>query len=496
MSTDWIGRQLGSYSLLSSIGHGGYADVYLGEHIYLKTQAAIKVLRTQLTDEDIENFRTEAFTIAHLAHPHIIRVFDFNVVNNTPFLVMDYAPNGTLRHRHPKGSRLTPDVFLPYVMDIASALQYAHDQKLIHRDIKPENMLLGPNNQVLLSDFGIATVSQNSLSQTTEDMVIGTMAYMSPEQLQGKARPASDQYALAIVVYEWLSGARPFSGTYVELLSQHLSTDPPFLDEQTLAIPHAVQQVIRRALAKDPHQRFARIQDFAKALEWAYRTANVANPRASSSREDVRPAASITSQTTRVRSGAAQAPPPPPEAPSRSAPGPILSFAAASAPQLTTSARSVGRGLGRLTRTVLLAILLIGALICGLGYATYNQFFASQDTSPTTINQSGATTLADGFAQAISTQHYDQAYNDLGPGLAKKNQFTQDAQSEDQCNGPITTYKRVSATMNGNKLVETYEMTRSKLANTYNLTLTLQGDSSGRWQITDYQSGAPACPSS
>ncbi len=222
----------------------------------------------------------------------------------------------------------------------------------------------------------------------------------------------------------------------------------------------------------------------------------VATPKAPSSRENVRPAPSITSQTTRVRSGAAQAPPPPPEAPPRSAPGPMLSFASASAPQLTTSARSVGRGLGRLTRTVLLVILLMGALVCGLSYATYNQFFTSQNTSSTTVNQSGATTLADGFAQAISTQHYDQAYNDLGPGLAEKNQFTQDAQSEDQCNGPITTYKRVSATMNGNKLVETYEMTRSKLANTYNLTLTLQGDSSGRWQITDYQSGAPACPSS
>ncbi len=493
MSTDWVGRQLGNYRLLSSIGHGGYADVYQGEHIYLKTQAAIKVLRTQLTDEDVEHFRTEALTIAHLVHPHIIRVFDFNVLDTIPFLVMDYAPNGTLRQRHPKGSRLTPDIFLPYVMDIASALQYAHDQKLIHRDIKPENMLLGSNNQVMLSDFGIAIVSQNSLSQTTEDMVVGTMAYMAPEQLQGKARPASDQYALAIVIYEWLSGVRPFSGTYVELLTQHLSTDPPLLDEQTLAIPHAVQQVIRKALAKDPHQRFARIQDFANALEWAYRTAKIATPGTSSRREDVRPAASISSQATRPPFNAAQTPPP--QAAS-STPGPMLSFAAASAPQLTTSVRSVGRGLGRLTRTLLLTLLLVVALVCGLGYTIYNHFFANQNTSSAIVNQSGAITLSDNFTQAISTQNYEQAYNNLGPGLAEKNQFKQDAQSEDQCNGPITTYKRVSATVRGNTLVETYQMTRSKLAKTYNLTLTLQGDSSGRWQITDYQSGAPACPSS
>lgn len=493
MSTDWAGRQLGNYRLLRLIGHGGYADVYLGEHVYLKTQAAIKVLHTQINDEDIENFRTEALTIAHLIHPHIIRVIDFNVLENTPFLVMDYAPNGTLRQRHPKGSRLAPATFLPYVMDIASALQYAHDQKLIHRDIKPENMLLGSNNQVMLSDFGIAVVSQNSLSQTTEDMVVGTMAYMAPEQLQGKARPASDQYALAIVVYEWLSGVRPFSGTYVELLTQHLSTDPPLLDEQTLAIPHAVQQVIRRALAKDPHQRFARIQDFANALEWAYRSSGIATPIESGRKEDVRPAVSITSQTTRTRNNARQAPPL--QTP-RAAPGPIQSFAVASAPQITTSAKNIGRGLGRLTRTVLLVLLLAGALVCGIGYTTYNHFFVNQDASPANVNQSGATALADNFTQAISTQNYDQAYNDLGPGLAAKNQFKQDAQSEDQCNGPITTYKRASTTSRGNTLVDTYQMTRSRLAQTYNLTLTLQSDSSGRWQITDYNSGAPACPSS
>ncbi len=491
MSTEWAGRQLGNYRLVRLIGHGGYADVYLGEHVYLKTQVAVKVLHTQITDEDVENFRTEALTIAHLVHPHIIRVFDFNVLDNTPFLVMDYAPNGTLRQRHPKGSRLAPATFLPYVMDIASALQHAHDQKLIHRDIKPENMLLDSNNKVMLSDFGIAVVSQNSLSQTTEDMVVGTMAYMAPEQLQGKPRPASDQYALAVVVYEWLSGARPFNGTYVELLTQHLSTDPPFLDEQTLAIPHAVQQVIRKALAKDPHQRFARVQDFANALEWAYRSSQVAIPVAPSRKENARPAVSTTTQTTRTQNGASQPPP-------RQNPGfePRQMMAFAASPQVTTSAKRIGRGLGRLTRTLLITLLLAAVLICGLGYTAYNHFFVNQGVSSTTVNQSGATALADNFTQAISTQHYDQAYNDLGQGLAAKNQFTQDAQSEDQCNGPITAYKRVDTSSHGNTLVDTYQVTRSRLSHTYDLTLTLQSDSSGRWQITDYNSGAPACPSS
>jgi len=490
MSTVWTGRQLGNYRLMRLIGHGGYADVYLGEHVYLKTNAAIKVLHTQLTPADVENFRTEALTIAHLVHPHIIRVFDFNVLNNVPFLVMDYAPNGTLRQRHPKGSRLTPDVFLPYVRAMASALQYAHDQKLIHRDIKPENMLLGANNEVLLSDFGIAVVSQNSHSQTTDDIVLGTMAYMAPEQLQGKPRPASDQYALAIVVYEWLSGTRPFNGTYVELLSQHLSTDPPLLDEQTLAIPHAVQQVIRKALAKDPHQRFERVQDFADALEGAYHSSPIATPAAPGVNGSAQSLTNTTTQTTDTNNVAPRL-----QQSLYQAAKPMQPFALASVPQITTSARRIGHGLGRLTRVLLITLLVTAILVCGLGYAAYNHFFASQNVPAPTVNQSGAMALANNFMQAISTRNYDQAYNDLGQGLAARKQFTQDAQSEDQCNGPITTYKLASTTLRGHTLADIYQVTRSKLAQTYPLTLTLQGDSAGRWRITDYNSQAPACSS-
>src|SRR5437899_9959492 len=124
---------------------------------------------------------------------------------------MDYAPNDTLRHRHPRGTRLPSAVFLPYVKQVASALQYAHDQKVIHRDVKPENMLLGRNDEVLLSDFGIAVVNQTSRS-TTQQTVIGTVNYTAPEQLQGKPRYASDQYALGAVIYEWLCGSAPFTG--------------------------------------------------------------------------------------------------------------------------------------------------------------------------------------------------------------------------------------------------------------------------------------------
>ncbi|HEY7355528.1 MAG TPA: serine/threonine-protein kinase, partial [Ktedonobacterales bacterium] len=195
------GQQFGNYRLTRLLGRGAFAEVYLAVQVYLGTQAAIKVLHAQLAGEaEIEKFRLEARTIATLAHPHIVRLLDFGAQDSTPYLLMDYASNGSLRQRFPGATPLAPASILPYVKQVAEALQYAHDQRLIHRDVKPENMLLGRGNEVLLSDFGIALVAQSTNQQQTRE-VAGTAAYMAPEQLQGKPRPASDQYALAVVVY-------------------------------------------------------------------------------------------------------------------------------------------------------------------------------------------------------------------------------------------------------------------------------------------------------
>ena len=167
--------------------------MYLGEHVYLKTQAAVKVLHVRLTNE-IKTFLDEARTIASLRHPHIVRVLDFGVDGSTPFLVMDYAANGTLRQRCPQGTRQPLLSILPHLKQAAMALQYGHDGRLIHRDVKPENMLVGLNNEILLSDFGIAVIAQSTRYGSTQE-VAGTIAYMAPEQIQGKPQPASDQYA-------------------------------------------------------------------------------------------------------------------------------------------------------------------------------------------------------------------------------------------------------------------------------------------------------------
>ncbi len=168
---DRVGQQLGHYRLVRLLGQGGFAEVYLGEHIYLDTQAAIKVLHTQLAQDGIEQFRLEAKRIAHLEHPHIVRVLDFGVEGTTPFLLMSYAPGGTLRQRHPKGTRLPLSLIVQYVKQVSDALQYAHEEKFIHRDVKPENMLLGRRNEVLLSDFGIATIVHSTTSMSMQAAV-------------------------------------------------------------------------------------------------------------------------------------------------------------------------------------------------------------------------------------------------------------------------------------------------------------------------------------
>lgn len=263
---DRLERRLGNYQLTRLLARGGFAEVYLGQHIYLKNQAALKILLTQLSGDAMESFLNEARTVVNLIHPNIVRVLEFGVEGNTPFLVMDYAPNGSLRQCYPKGVRLPLSCVTAYVRQAASALQYAHEQRLIHRDIKPENMLLGRNNELLMSDFGIAVFAHSSLSESTQQ-IVGTAAYMAPEQLQGKPRPASDQYALAIVAYEWLCGERPFHGTLTEIATQQMFTDPLPLREKVPDIPLAVERVIMTALAKDPRKRYSTILAFATALE-------------------------------------------------------------------------------------------------------------------------------------------------------------------------------------------------------------------------------------
>jgi serine/threonine protein kinase/Tol biopolymer transport system component len=267
---DRVGRQIGNYRLTRLLGQGGFAQVYLGEHLYLKTQAALKVLSGTLTSENVEAFQQEAQRIAALKHPHILRVLDFGIEASIPFLVLEYAAHGAVRDRYPRGSRLPWPLVVSYCTQLAEALHWAHTTaRLIHRDIKPENMLLDEQDTLLLSDFGIATIAHSSATMKTVES-IGTPAYMSPEQFAGRPVTASDQYSLAVVVYEWLCGQRPYTAdSFIALGMQHASAPLPSLLQHDPTLSPEVEQVVHTALAKDPAERFVSIRAFARALERA-----------------------------------------------------------------------------------------------------------------------------------------------------------------------------------------------------------------------------------
>ncbi len=264
------GRQLGNYRLTKLLGEGGFASVYLGQHVHITSQhAAIKVL--YLTQVNTQQFRQEAETIAALKHPHIVRLFDFAIEQSTPFLILDYAPNGSLHARHALGEQLPMAIVVQYIVQIADALQYAHDKNIIHRDIKPDNVLIDQRGMLLLSDFGIAVISKTG--RTTRSVsrdTAGTPYYMAPEMFRGKPEKASDQYSLAVMAYQWLSGTRPFSeGNVIQLGYQHIHESVPPLRDKVPAIAAEVEAVIMKALSKQPQDRFPSVRAFAETLEIA-----------------------------------------------------------------------------------------------------------------------------------------------------------------------------------------------------------------------------------
>jgi serine/threonine protein kinase len=265
-----INQRLDKYRLILLLGRGSFSEVYLAEKVVGTgtSLVAIKILNMQPAKENLKIFLDEARKF-HLSHPNILRIRDFGIADDTPFLVMDYAPNGTLRQRHPRGTQIPLPIVVTYVNLIADALQYIHDEGLIHRDIKPDNLLIGENNEILLGDFGI-TVTTPSLSiEPQSNGLAGTPNYMAPEQFLGQPSRASDQYALGVITYEWLTGYCPFQGSFLELMGQQLQVSPPLLSEKIPTITLAVSQVVQKALAKNPKQRFESVKEFAKALEHA-----------------------------------------------------------------------------------------------------------------------------------------------------------------------------------------------------------------------------------
>jgi eukaryotic-like serine/threonine-protein kinase len=269
---DRIGQRYGNYRLVRPLGQGGFGVVYQGQHITDQTLAAIKLLDVQLERENLRLFIQEASAIFCLKHAHIVQLLDFGISDDDiPFLALAYAPNGTLRQRHPRGTCLSLATLITYVTPIAEALQYVHEQKRVHCDVKPDNILLGPNDELWLSDFGITVTAASSYrSLRSPSDIGGTPYYMAPEQFRGYPEPASDQYALAVMIYEWLSGAPPFvAGDFLQLGYQHTHELAPPLGEKVPTLPPEVASCVMTALAKEPGRRFATIYSFALALQQA-----------------------------------------------------------------------------------------------------------------------------------------------------------------------------------------------------------------------------------
>lgn len=267
--TDWVGKQLGDYRLLRLLIRHSIADVYLGEHITRHNRAVLRLFHIALRGEDHQDFLNEVQALARLDHPHILRVLDVAVEDDVPFVVLDATSLETLRQRHPHGTRLTPDIFSDYLKHMASALRYIHEQEIIHRNVRPESIVFDAEDKIALSDFSFAFPAHHSILVNTQELteaVTEAVSYMAPEQIQGNPGPASDQYALAIVVYEWLCGRRPFYGSPTEIIEQQLSASPPPLREFVPELAPALEAVVLRAMAKKPEQRFASVEEFVQAL--------------------------------------------------------------------------------------------------------------------------------------------------------------------------------------------------------------------------------------
>jgi serine/threonine protein kinase len=430
-----------------------------------------------------------------MEHPHILRVLDFGMQENVPFLVMAYAPQGSLRDLYPKGSCLPLSQIVTYIQQAASALQYIHDRQLIHRDVKPENMLISQSGTIALSDFGIAIVAHSERSLQKE-YVGGTGVYMAPEQFQGKPRTASDQYALGIVTYEWITGTPPFRGSIAELAYQHVSL-PPRPPHELVSISPQVETVILTALAKNPQERFPSVQDFASALEQATHTnSELYLPNMLSGMSG--PMLSLApAHLSVLQEEQHQLPQDYFNAPTQaSSPSPISFHPQFQEPPPALRTPSFVSPLPAPKKkgwwSVLPFLLILGAFLVVSGGALSMTLALTRGFTQSNGTSGGGEMTTAAFLQDLKQQNYNQAYSYLDTSLTlvmTVMDFTRQAQADDRCYGSIVNYAEVvhSETIHNGKLSVVYNLTRSKFAHPYALSLALQQDpGSGVWLISGY----------
>jgi serine/threonine-protein kinase len=268
---DEVQRALPDYVVEREIGRGGMGVVYVGRHARLDRRVAIKELpRSFAADPGVRaRFSTEARTLATLAHPHIVPIYDYVERDDECLIVMEELPGGTMWQRFTT-TGLTPPVACAIVLACCAALEYAHGRGVLHLDVKPDNLMLSADAAVKVTDFGISRViSGDRTLGTVDGQVLGTPAYMSPEQARGQElTPASDVFSTGVMLYELLSGHLPWTGarSAAELLMQRLREPPRPLHEVAPRIPSALCDVVMKAIRREPRDRYGSAEEFGVAI--------------------------------------------------------------------------------------------------------------------------------------------------------------------------------------------------------------------------------------
>jgi serine/threonine protein kinase len=270
------GQMLGRYRVLDALGRGGMARVYRAYHPSLNRYVAIKVLRSDLVEdgEFVARFEREARAVASLRHPNIVQVYDFDVQDDVYYMVMELLEGDSLKTR--LSDRRAGSEGMPLgdtsriLLDVLDGLHYAHGEGMVHRDVKPGNILLTQHGRAVLTDFGIAQIIGGT-RYTASGALMGTLSYMAPEQgLEGRCDARSDIYSLGVVSYEMLTLRLPFDAdTPLAILMKHVHDPPPLPTQQVPGLPQPLEQVVLRALAKKPSDRFADAREMAAALRTA-----------------------------------------------------------------------------------------------------------------------------------------------------------------------------------------------------------------------------------
>jgi len=270
MSSDpLLSRTIGNYQIVDRLGKGGMATVYRARQVNMQRDVAIKIMSADLAQDPqfVARFEREAQVIAHLEHPRILPVHDFGHEGELFYLVMRLIEGDTLYQRL-LDDALPVDVAARFVTQIAEALDYAHAEGVIHRDLKPNNILIDAWDNLYLMDFGLAKMVASSSNLTETGAVLGTPAYMAPEQWRGAPVDArTDVYALGVILYEMVAGETPFeTDTPYSLMYKHLNDPPPPLRDRLPDLPEAAERVILKALAKDMTGRYQSAGDLARAF--------------------------------------------------------------------------------------------------------------------------------------------------------------------------------------------------------------------------------------